>query len=606
VNLNGFFDIETQDWDKFVCGGLTTDGETIRYYWDENQFGYALLALEGDVWAWNGGLYDAIWLADWLERKRIKFTCTFAGTRIVSLTLGSLRVRDSAALIPMSLQKASTALGEPISKATGLICSCNRSCGGYCRIRRYMPDDERMVLETYLGIDVRTGWQVMEALFNHAARAGYELTATVGGSVWRTMKEMLGIGPAFWLRGRDYEQARAGYYGGRVFVGQLLASAGHRSDVHSAYPAALSSVSLPHGEYVTLASEKAAKALDNERPGIYEATVDIPESFIPPLPWRSSSGRIIYPVGIARGSWSLPELRYALDECGCTLVRIHSAIVWSDTEVLFDGLMNQGFAVRGQFPPKTAFYDWQKWFMNSGTGKFAERPEKEQMLFNLPATEIMFCNPGNPLHWDKGCRWGRCSGWCGAMTPLTFDGNIWLQTKWRLSDCAHVQWAAYLTATQRIKWHRAALRTHGVIYGDTDSIYSVDRLPSDCYGEALGTFGYEGSLAQWVCIAPKTYAYLDENGVFVCRGKGIPNIDEKAWRAFERGETVIVDRGVSGLRSAARNSRAGATLFSRKHLERKRHGRTTPGSYIGDRRILSDGYTTGPITVRDQTERERR
>jgi hypothetical protein len=607
AKIDAFIDIETEEWDRFVCGGLTTDGETVSFFWDENQFGRALLALQGEIWAWNGGLYDTVWFADWAQKFGIKFQSNFAGTRIVGLTTGDINIRDSVALIPMSLQKASVAIGPAISKETGFDCRCGRNCGGYCRIRRDMPPHERSILERYLHDDVCTGWKVMERIFDHAERAGYELTSTVGGSVWRTAKATLDIGPATWLTGKDYEQARAGYFGGRVFVGHLLASSGHRADIHSAYPDALSRVALPYGEYATLRGQRAAKALENERPGIYECTVSIPESAIPPLPWRSPGERILYPVGKVRGSWTYLELRYAVDECGCRLETVHSAIVWSDEDVLFAEFMSQIFAVRSQFADNKAIAAWQKWFGNSFTGKLAERPDKERLFCNLEVSEIKYCNPANPRHWELGCRWGRCSGRCGAMSPLAFDGNLWLQKYWRLSDCSHIQWAAYLTAATRIKWHRAAMtqdKGRGVIYGDTDSIYSVDRLPPDLYGDGLGTFGYEGALNEWLCLAPKTYRYTDENGKVHCRGKGLPNIEPDVWEAFRRGDTVVTDRGVMGLRSAARANEPGVSLFRRKLIKRKRHGDLEPGHFVGDRRICADGIHTRAITVDEQLRRE--
>lgn len=610
AKIDAFVDIETEEWDRFVCGGLTTDGESVSFFWDENQFGRALLALKGDIWAWNGGLYDTVWFADWSQRFGIKFQTAFAGTRIVNLSAGSLNLKDSVALIPMSLQKASVAIGPMITKETGFVCACGRDCGGYCRIRRNMPPDEQRILERYLRDDVLTGWHVMEAFFTHADRAGYELTSTVGGSVWRTAKQHLDIGPATWLTGRDYAQARAGYYGGRVYVGRLLANAGYRADIHSAYPNALSKVALPFGEYATLTGQRATKAFMNERPGVYECTVLVPESEIPPLPWRSPGDRICYPVGRMRGSWTHLELQYALDECRCRLESVHSAIVWSDEDILFAEFMSQIFSVRSAVGNK-ALAAWQKWFGNSFTGKLAERPEKERLFCNLDVSEIRYCNPANQRHWDLGCRWGRCSGRCGAMTPLAFDGNLWLQKSWRLSDCSHVQWAAYLTAATRIKWHRAAMSCddgRGVLYGDTDSLYTLDRLPDELYGDELGDWGYEGELFRWLCLAPKTYRYYARDGYEFrshVRGKGLPNIEPEAWDAFMRGETVTADRGVMGLRSAGRANEPGMSLFRRKLIKRKRHGETSPGSYVGDRCILADGVHTRPVTVDEQLRRER-
>jgi hypothetical protein len=62
LRLDLAYDIETESWDKFVCGCIY-DGRRDRVYWDEDEMGWALYSRGGQAWAWNGGLYDTLWFA---------------------------------------------------------------------------------------------------------------------------------------------------------------------------------------------------------------------------------------------------------------------------------------------------------------------------------------------------------------------------------------------------------------------------------------------------------------------------------------------------------------------------------------------------------------
>jgi hypothetical protein len=150
-----------------------------------------------------------------------------------------------------------------------------------------------------------------------------------------------------------------------------------------------------------------------------------------------------------------------------------------------------------------------------------------------------------------------------------------------------VQWAAYLTAATRIELHRQ-LRADGqdgatAVYCDTDSVYASEPR-SRALGASLGTWGYEGPMHNFVCVAPKVYRYVDQAGETVTRAKGLSNITPDDFEAFMRGESVTRSKGVYGLRSAARKG----TLFLRKSLERSSHA---DGLHFGDRLLADDGRT---------------
>jgi len=275
--------------------------------------------------------------------------------------------------------------------------------------------------------------------------------------------------------------------------------------------------------------------------------------------------------------------------------------------------MRELFEVRAMYGKKHAFGSWQKWLANSFTGKCAMKPERSQHYLNPDFDDIRACNPFDPDIAEKGCVIGKCSGRCRSWTPIG-RGNVWVEKVFHLPDCGHVQWAAYLTAETRIKWHRAAMLAgpENVIYGDTDSIYCTNRALDTIAGGALGEWSYDGPLTNWECLAPKTYSFevdppVDDTVPWVTRreakGKGLPGIDPSTYDRFREGETIETDRGVWGFRTAAR--RGMSEMFKRKHLKRKRHARDRYGGaeYVADRRV--DGVSTRPITVAEQERRER-
>jgi hypothetical protein len=59
-------DIETENWDRFVVGGVLSDTDDwVCHDWHtEREFAEYLLSLDGEVWGHNAGRYDWLWLTD--------------------------------------------------------------------------------------------------------------------------------------------------------------------------------------------------------------------------------------------------------------------------------------------------------------------------------------------------------------------------------------------------------------------------------------------------------------------------------------------------------------------------------------------------------------
>lgn len=591
IEVDFYFDIETQNWDIFVVGGVA-DHNGFHYYTDEDEFVDHILSLKGVGWAHNGGRYDSLLILQHiLDRKKVRLFS--AGQRLISIVMNDIEIRDSQALIPLPLSKASQ-IGGLVKIETGLPCVCGKGCGGYCSISRNMPSHLFKRLVTYLERDCIGGMRMLQSLIDYAEYNDLDLGSTIGGSAWRNAMRQLDLPSANWdsARGQEstlYKFARAAYFGGRTQVFRPHAERGWQYDINSAYPAALSRIALPYGERREVFGGLASKSYRDGKGGIYEACVLVPKMLIPPLPIRCKL-RVAYPFGLLRGTWCANELQYA-EELGCEIKSITRAVVWSDSLPVLKPWVEKIWKLRDAAGVKTALGQWLKWYANSLTGKLAQRPEREECMIN-PDEKWRFCpaNGGcaNGLFCGSravGCCPHLCTGECGRAAPIDREGRIWTRQVWRLSDCSHVHFAAYLTAATRITLHRQLVSTDGglsAVYCDTDSVYSI-RERTENIGNQLGQFKEEGPFIEFTAIAPKTYSYIDaSSGEFVAKAKGIPD----AARNFHRlREGVAIDRGVLSFKSAVRK---GGRLFTRKNLWRvvNPDGRT-----FGDRILADDGMT---------------
>jgi hypothetical protein len=598
LEISGTFDIETESWSRFVCGALYRPGHATRVYsWRfEDRFVDDLLALKGTYWAHNGGRYDFLWLIGHLIRRGVPFRISLSGSSVAGLFVGEATFRDSARLVPMSLDKASQ-IGSVPKLRSGLPCSCERYCGGYCSHRVGMSRRLFNQLAEYCVNDCKATYSMLDALSTLCERWDLDLKSTIGASAWATVKRQ-GVEVASWGGKRkthvtrDYTDTRKAYFGGRTQVLRPAAEHYQSYDINSAYPAALASLALPTGERKRLHGSKASAAFSGDRPGVYRAIVHVPRVFFPPLPVRGRA-RIGFPVGSFSGVWTAVELQAALLR-GATLGRVSEALVWSDREMVLAPFCRHVWALRDQAGPKTSLGTWLKLYANSLTGKLATRPEVEridsdpnaQLLCpaDFPCGGIL-CGMGGVC-----CPHRACSGACGARQTVATGVPIFVRRFAQLSECSHVEWAAYLTSWTRVQLAKFAGDGEDGVYCDTDSWKCLEPRTENL-GTHLGGWKDEGRKWLWEAPAPKTYTEVDYDGCVTGASKGIPD----AVRNFHKLRTgVTVDRGVDTFKTAARKG----DFFVRKKLTRVIN---PDGITFGDRKLRSDGRTY-PTTVKQLSD----
>ena len=597
LTVDRFFDIETIDWTQFALGVCVSRGEEPFVTRDPEELAIELIEGGGNVWSWNGGRFDLLWLSDFCLKRGYRVTYRMSGSRIAKMEVNGTTFRDAVTLIPSTLAKAAELAGVG-----------RKGDWDHTRTRLDMPAEDWAEFERYCIRDCEIGFAALERVIGEADSRGWELTSTIGGSAWKTAMTRLGLRANDDISPREYEAQRKAYYGGRVEVFRPVAASGYRYDIHSAYPAALRSLAIPVGDFFELGKKRAGAAFANQRPGLYTARVHVPkDTFIPPLPARLPWKELAYPVGAFKGSWALPELLNA-QRLGVT-VDIQSAFTWEDSAPVFAELMGEVWDVRENAGTTTAFGKWLKLFANSLTGKFGEQPTKTRVHLNPTPEQIEshLCQP-HPCDCDDHRRcareFGKCckyrcrgsKGGCKAWDSVDLAGKLWSSEFYSISPNAHVQWAAYLTSQTRVVLYNqltgGAQGGADAVYCDTDSVYSTgprtDLVDPDG-AKTLGHWGFDGTFTDFLSIAKKVYRFTDPEGGLYLRAKGLSDITAEDFEKYVRGEVVRRENGVRTLISAARTS---DSLFVRKTLTRSsRHD----GYWYGGR-VLSDDGRTYPVT----------
>jgi len=641
IRVDAVFDIEAEEWTKFVVGAVYRKFDVYKsFHWShEEDMVDDLLSIEGTIWAHFGGGYDYKWLLDHMAKRGVSTSPLVAGSRVISFTVGKSQFCDSYALAPMKLADLTSGLGvekqklglpcvccEPCMMARKERCDCDNYCGGFCSITRNMQPALFARLEEYLEADCRSLFAALSNLREYAAKNDIDLGMTIGSSAWRNVRRLHSTKPVS-LNEKEWRFCRVGYFGGRVqltkrnpAVAHLLdaknpndpalqslldqyAIDGHELDVNSMYPWCLAANPVPVGEHRWIDGVEARDAFAKAEPGIYHAIVDVPDMYLPPLPYRYSNGTAVgYPTGSFEGTWAHPELIYAV-EGGCN-VYVDQAIVWDLAIVKFADWIGKLWELRDAAGKKTPVGTFLKLYMNSLTGKFGSGIERDR--YEINPRKLKDCNCLCP-----SCRRSLNDPDCEHDVDCTCQAHrqlsdwVFASRYFRLDPCSHVEWAAYLTSYARVKLHKFFMLRNGgrdVFYCDTDSCFRTENITDPLIvGKQLGMFNYEGPVRRFIGIAPKVYSFTRESNL-VAKAKGL-SLDRfystKADgsphpRAGKPREAPVPGhsyskKGVRGFSSGAHFGK----FFSMLEMNRRLFER------CGDRVILENGIDTRASTANE-------
>lgn len=340
---------------------------------------------------------------------------------------------------------------------------------------------------------------------------------------------------------------RSAYYASRVEVFTRDCEQALYADVNSSFPWSMKQV-LP-GKFLRVSRTIADRPKSAKR-YIAEATVRVKPCYMPPLPYRDKSGRILFPIGEWRSMFCDTDLQL-LEEEGHEILAIHE-INW------FEGFTDLGDYVDDLYEKKNNSKGFKreiyKLLLNSLYGKFAEGDTKQKLLVH---PEDVIC-PHKYKHAGDSCM--------NMIRP-----GFWTREDFKPLEHVHVPVSAAVTAHSRallFRYMREPLRRGGKIYYcDTDSIvYSVpcghdpkhgaELVPSGkgfapawqvCMGEALptgdevGQLKLEYSLEKGHFAAPKLYM-IESDGKITVKSKGFSKLDGYDYVQLCAGESVTLDR----------------------------------------------------------------
>jgi hypothetical protein len=316
---------------------------------------------------------------------------------------------------------------------------------------------------------------------------------------------------------RYYEEwgafARESYYGGRAEVFMRNYQVCESFDINSTYVSVMRDEILPDPQSIkNEVRPKEWRGNYENYLGILDVTVKVPMMRYPPLPVRTQTKKLIFPVGTFRGVWTTVDLK-AAESQGCEILEVHRHLYFTKSLPLLHNFAvecwdNRQNAVRtgGKGCVDEKFW---KTFGNSLYGKLAQRVPIGGYVGKL--SEFKEKPPVDSKIWEED-----------GEEYITFPAHDFEE-----SNFAFVELSSFIAAYARVKLMDAVWKLEKAgyltIYVDTDSI-KITNYKRDIgtkfldhiskiipVGKDLGQWKYEGS-ADGYFFRPKWYCEVIEPG----------------------------------------------------------------------------------------------
>lgn len=490
------FDTETTEWDNPYAVAFY-DGQHYDMWKGRDcirQFVDAWLVKDNRsriTYAHNGGRFDFGFILDAIDKKQYSYDIMRAASRIMQIDIHDdakhkWTLRDSYAMLPMSLKKLTKAFGVSHEKGDvdhSLITDATWQ-GMEADWKPYLERDVKGTYEVLTAYDtlLRDNWKV-------SIRDNITLAKTAL-AIYRS-NHMTHAIPTY--KSRE-DSIRLALYGGRTEIFERKWNAENSGkklycyDIRSSYPYVM------HNNVMPVGTPLRTQQFTEEDYGVAHATVHVPKDmYLPPLPHRSivnGNTKLLFPTGRLEGWWCSPELQYAAS-LGCDIT-YHEGYIFEQANI-FKSYVDDLYERKRTSDPDGAMYVVTKLLMNSLFGKTGQRRERDS--YTTSTDDIL-----------------------GAET-ITYGNTVLYKSK-KESQATHIlpAIAAMVTAHGRINLHKHMLG-HQPYYTDTDSVYTTHELPT---GDKLGDLNREHVIDEAYFLLPKTYACRYDDGNVVTRCKGFP------------------------------------------------------------------------------------
>lgn len=283
---------------------------------------------------------------------------------------------------------------------------------------------------------------------------GVGLSPTIGGISMKAFRTNFLEGS---IETWNEPKALEAYFGGRceLFYKGKIDGYGewqgiNVADVNSMYPRVMQE------RYPDCSSLNESEDWEQYEFGISEVTIFVPESVnVPPLPCRNEAGRLVFPVGTFRGTWTNHEIRHAVKTCRARVLQTHYSIGTDTGLDIFSKYVAHFYEKRKQSKNEfeKTFY---KLFLNNLYGRLAQ---------HNPRVEARTAEMDEEEQEETQAR---------LVKRL---GHFWIYEIPLVEppETANWLWGTYVTSYARILLHSGLLAVEKaggqLIYCDTDSIF---------------------------------------------------------------------------------------------------------------------------------------
>ena len=405
----------------------------------------------------------------------------------------------------------------------------------------------------YCERDCKVTYDFVLSMLRRYNRLGFKIKATLPSTVYN-----------YWLN--NYSPFRLGridedlldtykqaYYGGRTecfYIGKLKGRI-HTVDVNSLYPYVM------RGEYPNpyIVEDK----FDLKSYGITNARVEV-NTRLPILPYRTKTGKLIYPNGRFSGWWTNDELRYSQAK----ILKVYKSYTFPVVCFPFKNFIDDFYQRRKRAKDELLNMTY-KISMNSLYGKFGQGRERTNVI--------------SLTNYVKN------KGKIKSDNIAIYDNIVIYSTIERYPINTNMVWSIYTTSLARIYLHKylAYVREKGgqLLYCDTDSIFYKCGNVIISYGVNLGEFKNEGIYKGIDIKLPKLYMLIGEP--IKIKAKGVPKKNQLEF--FNKGE-VSFDKPIKFRESLKRNLTANKWV---KH--------TKTNNYSYDKGIILNSGEVMPLKI---------
>jgi len=456
INIIGSFDIETTSFNdefentpeeiEFLDAFLKFEDEDF-YHRAKNKTDLMRILLEREnviIYAHNGGRFDFNFLLEDLyqiniDRKLkgeelLKIETIVQGeSNVIQIKIGTVELRDSLALIPMSLKEACKAFKTPTQKGDIGLKDGEKYDANNLEHQFYCQADCQATIEVVKAV-MDMVWKYFEC----------GIGLSTASTALNCFRSKMPKGKKYWRMARALEEfCRKGYYGGFVYPGKTMQVHGPTlsADRNASFGASM----IDHGG-MPVGNPSISDEISADKPGIFRVWVKAEKPDLPIVPYRGKLG-LMWPVGSFRTYLTNEEILFARDH-GYE-IEVELGYVWPKYEQVFQEIV--AFCEEQEYT-NPEIKPLIKLIRNGLYGKFGTR------FINR---ELRWEEPDDPEEW----------------TPLT-DGRghvnpfIWTREKENEAEYIMPHWAAFITARARM-WMMKTMLAVGIencFYGDTDSV----------------------------------------------------------------------------------------------------------------------------------------